>query len=597
MHRPPKVNWYEPRQLLDTAIRTVVSGMLGKMIDTRRLAALDGGTDDECVIHRDEGFESFDFMADTGDGWDATFTMAFLLTAPELEVDGRRLPRSDALILGGDEVYPVASDQAYRERLIGPFEAARKAVSERFERRRLPRKPVFLIPGNHDWYDSLSSFNHRFIERKTKDFGSFKPQQKRSYFVIKLSHGWEIWGIDVQLGRNIDDRQFKFFSAHAKTLTPSSKVILCSAEPDRVYGNLSGRPLRFTMIRICRLVFLRQARLVAIFAGDVHNYQRYEELQVHGDIRYTRQHVVSGGGGAFLHPTHAFPKESPHNRVQVGEPKALYPSPDVSRRLTRQLPLFAFRNTGMALLCCTLYTLMFWTGDLPSSWTELLLYPISHLASTVLIVASILGGWVFARSGVRATVHEPAESPAAGHASTADTSGPSNEDDEDDENARDAKDEPESLRQEMRHDRSRFIPWIAQVLGFGHGVAHVALAYLCWRAALAWTPSTPPAGLDAGLWSVAREYLIRLEVFGAGLLLAGTLFGCYLWLALNVFRFHHNEAFSAIGSTRYKNFLRCRVRSENQVEVTVIGVDKTYGPEVGPHPVPLRIIETFTLEA
>ena len=573
MDRPKKVNWYEPSQLIDTAIRTVVSGMIGKMLDPRRLINTEGGEHHECVMDPEKPIESFDFMADTGDGWDATFTMAFLLTAPQLEVkqaDGskRVMERPDMLILGGDEVYPVASSEAYRTRLVSPFEPARKVVSEKFNLKRIAKHPVFLIPGNHDWYDALSSFRHRFIERRTKDFGSFRPHQKRSYFVVKLAHDWEIWGIDVQLGRNIDDKQFNFFSEHAESLTPSTKVVLCAAEPDRVYGNLSGRPLRFTMMRIRRLVYLKKARLVAIVAGDVHNYQRYEEVKE--DRRedgetYIRQHIVSGGGGAFLHPTHGFPKESPHNRVQVGEPKKLYPDAKTSKKLSLQLPFFVFKNPGMAGLCSLLYTLMFWGGEIPTSLMDWLAHPIHHPASTLLMMFSVAGAWFFARAGIRQTVHEKplAARPEAG----------------------------EKPDRKDRHDlASAFTRFAANTLGFLHGLGHLAVAYFSWWLALSWNPVG-----ESGTLPVWQEYVLRLEVFGIGFLLAGTLFGCYLWLALNIFCFHHNEAFSAIGSPHYKNFLRCKVLDEKRMEVVAIGVEKTAGTDTE-HPVAVHEIETYHLE-
>ena len=105
-----------------------------------------------------------DFMADTGDGGDSTYTVARALAAPRLTVsipahlaarlrlldragddmplpaqvvpvDGpptasstpsetHVLPRGAALILGGDLAYPYPTRETYERRLVGPFEAA-----------------------------------------------------------------------------------------------------------------------------------------------------------------------------------------------------------------------------------------------------------------------------------------------------------------------------------------------------------------------------------------------------------------------------------------------------------------------------------------
>ena len=62
----------------------------------------------------------FDFIADTGDGWDSTYAMASLLAEPELRPAGTAEPlaRGRLLVMGGDQVYPTASVQGYADRLI-----------------------------------------------------------------------------------------------------------------------------------------------------------------------------------------------------------------------------------------------------------------------------------------------------------------------------------------------------------------------------------------------------------------------------------------------------------------------------------------------
>lgn len=56
------------------------------------------------MSHREELW--FDFMADTGDGGNPTYTVARLLAQPLLNVDMdgiyKGLPRGDLLLIGGD---------------------------------------------------------------------------------------------------------------------------------------------------------------------------------------------------------------------------------------------------------------------------------------------------------------------------------------------------------------------------------------------------------------------------------------------------------------------------------------------------------------
>jgi hypothetical protein len=52
-----------------------------------------------------------DFMADTGDSWEATQTLAWLLAQGKLPCAGEQdLPRADLLLLGGDQVYPAPGE-------------------------------------------------------------------------------------------------------------------------------------------------------------------------------------------------------------------------------------------------------------------------------------------------------------------------------------------------------------------------------------------------------------------------------------------------------------------------------------------------------
>lgn len=54
----------------------------------------------------------------------------------------------------------------------------------------------------------------------------------------------------------------------------------------------------------------------------------------------------------------------------------------------------------------------------------------------------------------------------------------------------------------------------------------------------------------------------------------GAVFGAYLYVSLNVFECHYNEAFSALRISSYKNFLRLHVQPNGDLEVFAFGIDK-----------------------
>ena len=105
--RRPPVPWLSPSLLLRTGLRTALAHTFGAYLDKRELqGALPART-----YHQtgDDGELWLDFVADLGDGFDATYSVASLLAQPSLTVDGAALPRGRVLLLGGDQVYPTAS--------------------------------------------------------------------------------------------------------------------------------------------------------------------------------------------------------------------------------------------------------------------------------------------------------------------------------------------------------------------------------------------------------------------------------------------------------------------------------------------------------
>jgi hypothetical protein len=200
------------------------------------------------------------------------------------------LPRGSVAVHGGDLAYPRPSSETYRQRLVGPLEAALPAGPGGGTRPRM-----FLIPGNHDHYDGLESFVRYIIGRGS--IGGWKLPQKSSYFALHLPKGWWILGMDIGLQNDVDIFQYgTFFKIIDEKISEKDRVIVLTHRPqwvsDRYNGVVTGELFHQLLDR------LGSDRLAMRLAGDLHHYQRYS-----GGASLPLL-VTSGGGGAFLHPTH-----------------------------------------------------------------------------------------------------------------------------------------------------------------------------------------------------------------------------------------------------------------------------------------------------
>jgi hypothetical protein len=333
------VRWLDPHQLVDTAVRVLLSGVFSAYADYREVQALEPA---EMPDRSEQADLWLDYVADLGDGWNSTYTVARLLATEGLKLDWEgetyATERGRILVMGGDQVYPVPKAVEYQNRMLGPYQAALPcAVGEAPE--------LFAIPGSHDWYDGLVNFTSIFCRKRW--IGGWKTAQRRSYFALKLPNRWWLWGVDIQFGSYIDEAQLRYFAGVALDhVEPGDRIILCTAkEVDSGRKDTeihSDRDLEFLereVITACG------ARLVLYVKSGKHYYARYE--QDNGP----RQHIASGGGGAFLHPTHNLPErmDLPGAEGPVPYRKArTYPSPEVSKRLRRRIWLLAPYNLPLA---------------------------------------------------------------------------------------------------------------------------------------------------------------------------------------------------------------------------------------------------------
>lgn len=532
--KPGMTRWYDFSVLAMTSPRNLLSRALGSMIDTRLLSTREVQDADRVFSYEDraDGFW-FDYVADTGDGWDATYTMAYLLSSDHVLPQGKRpLRRGEFLVMGGDEVYPYASRNQYAQRFVWPLNQAARSLGKLEDPSAF--RDLYCIPGNHDWYDSLASFTRRFCNKRT--MGCFRTRQGCSYFVLKLPHLWRLWAVDLQLHHDIDVQQLEFFRRQARSLSGKERIILCLAEPDWVYGERSEEDLHYNVERIERLAESSGAQVRVHLAGDLHHYQRYESLRTPGPeapttCSYSQTKLVSGGGGAFLHPTHTYP-----SRTKSGANlKNLYPSASASRKLSAKLMLFAPLNWQLSLLFGVFYLMAYWSVPNSPQWAAL---PLEHPGSSLVLLLLGVGVIVFADVNRRW---------------------------------------PAGVK-----------VLVKLLLGSGHMAGHAIAGWQAWKIARALVDAFGLRG--AGLLA---DYFARAAVVPIGAVLGGTWLGLYLFLSLNLLRLHANDAFSALRITRYKNFLRCRLTSE-ALTIHALGVPST-ATEEAKHPVPVECIEEITV--
>ena len=119
----PAVRWLGAKGMTVTGLQVVLSVAFAQYADKRELqAALKVPETVDLSAVPDLWI---DWLADTGDGFNATYATALLLAREELTVsaaDGAdmTLPRASLLVLGGDLAYPAAAPAEYLNRFLGP---------------------------------------------------------------------------------------------------------------------------------------------------------------------------------------------------------------------------------------------------------------------------------------------------------------------------------------------------------------------------------------------------------------------------------------------------------------------------------------------
>jgi Calcineurin-like phosphoesterase len=589
--RAKMTGWYDPIQLIQIGFRVVSSTVFGSMFDRRELmASLDSPFNRPADFKADfdahfdlsttDGDFWFDFCADTGDGWYSTYAVARLLARPNLTVDSPpggagppiTLARGEALVFGGDEVYPTPSKERYEDQLQAPFvEANRVETHSNEPLRRKDGTPtrLYVVPGNHDWYDGLTAFAHLFCNRHPFRAGSAaspgravcgrETHQARPYFALKLPHNWWLCAFDIQLDGYIDQAQLSFFEYIAQELMEAgSNIILVAGVPIWAYSRKETLP-EFRNFSFASLVATgalkrvdglptKQHNLRLVLTGDSHHYAHFIQTQ---EGSRTQIHLLTCGlGGAFLHPTHWL--QDTHVNVKWRQPpplaeqpngkggythnftlkthpttqeKVTYPDFKTSSGLTWRNFLFAWHNPWFAA---------FMMGfGLFATW--LLHFSALVLNSTLVgtLHAKPLGAALCKLAGLLLTTPWPLLMILGiGGALIYFTD---------------------------------YKPWPKRItVGVLHTLAHVLLYF---------TALLVIARSVSGGWTKNDVAVVVITAVVAGIG-AATVMGVYLFIMLNVFKVHWNEAFSSLRIANYDGFLRLKIDASGKLTVYSIAIDK-----------------------
>jgi len=131
--------------------------------------------------------------------------------------------------------------------------------------------------------------------------------------------------------------------------------------------------------------------------------------------------------------------------------------------------------------------------------------------------------------------------------------------------------------------------WYRWTAGLIHAFSHIAAAVLLGGAIVtmlrAWLVEFGPE------WLAWQPPLAALATAVAGYIVGPLVLALYLTLPLNVFRYHRDDASSALRSPHYKNFLRLCIAPTGDLTIYPVGIRRVaskFGPSTGSTPSRLK---------
>jgi 3',5'-cyclic AMP phosphodiesterase CpdA len=252
---------------------------------------------------------SFIVIGDTGEGDASQLVLKDSLLRAASAEDVR------FIVVSSDVVYPTGAMKDYESRFWLPF----KGVT----------KPVYAIPGNHDWYDALEGFVATFFEPESariamrarieadggvssttdarieefigraaflrRQYGVPTGAQAAPFFQVQTP-SFALFAVDTGVLRGVDAEQLAWLRA-ALEASRGKLIMAVLGHPFFAGGHDVARDdQEFTVLRD----LLRAHDVRIVMAGDTHDLEYYEEPLNGRSGPVTVHHWVNGGGGAYL---------------------------------------------------------------------------------------------------------------------------------------------------------------------------------------------------------------------------------------------------------------------------------------------------------
>ncbi len=257
-----------------------------------------------------DGTDDFSFLVigDPGEG----DTSQAALRDRYLEI-GRR-PDVKFLVVSSDVIYPSGEMRDYEFNFYMPFKG--------FE------KPIYAIPGNHDWFNALNGFLANFLEPEAAraaigarvvydfDHGTSEIEQtnflveeasrlrqeyrvrtgkQRAPFFAVPAGDFTFIAVDTGILRRLDPVQEAWFEQALERARGTFTMVLLG-HPFFAGGTYQGTDEEFAEIHRR----LRVHEVPLVMAGDTHDFEYYQEQYEGKAGPQLMHHFVNGGGGAYL---------------------------------------------------------------------------------------------------------------------------------------------------------------------------------------------------------------------------------------------------------------------------------------------------------
>jgi Calcineurin-like phosphoesterase len=328
------------------------------MIDA--VARAYGSDGDELFRVRPAGVDgsgdfSFIVIGDPGEGDPSQYSLVSRYLKLGLREDVK------FLVVSSDVIYPAGSMHDYEANFYLPFQGF--------------AKPIYAIPGNHDWFDALEGFNANLLEPKAAsaalearveaDLGLTSTTARRidrlvaeaarlrrlygvdvggqrAVFFELQTEDFALLAIDTGILRTIDERQWEWLE-RALGRSRGKFTIAIVGHPRFAGGHdtvgpgedREGNEFPKDLGALYRMLVRNDVRVA--MAGDTHDFEYYREKIGGADAARVVHHFVTGGGGAYLSigTALAFPSAPPVDDW------AFYPRTDSLRsKMEAEMPLW-----------------------------------------------------------------------------------------------------------------------------------------------------------------------------------------------------------------------------------------------------------------